>query len=183
MIPLNCAIPPENRKAASLMKTKDIVTCSFLAAILLVVQIMLGFLPNVELVSLLIIIYTLTLGRKTLAVIYLFALFEGLLYGFGIWWVMYLYVWTILYMVVRILRKNNHKLIWAVTSGIFGLSFGALCSLPYAAAGGLGAGIAWWISGIPFDLLHGISNFLVVLLFFTPILSIVQRLIRGDTQP
>lgn len=163
------------------MKTKDIIICSFLAAILLVVQVMLGSLPNVELVSLLIIVYTLSIGRKTLAVIYLFALFEGLLYGFGIWWVMYLYVWTILYLVVRLLRQNNHKLIWAVVSGIFGLFFGLLCALPYAAAGGLGAGIAWWISGIPFDLLHGVSNFFVALVFLPPVLSTVQRLIHTDT--
>lgn len=87
------------------MKTKDIITCSFLAAILLVVQVTLGSLPNVELVSLLIIVYTLTLERKTLAVIYLFALFEGFMYGFGIWWVMYLYVWTILYFVVSFCAK------------------------------------------------------------------------------
>lgn len=52
---------------------KDIAVCAFLAAILFVVQVMLGFLPNIELVSLLVILYTLEFRKKTLWVIYVFA--------------------------------------------------------------------------------------------------------------
>lgn len=158
------------------MKLKNIVICAFLSALLIIVQVSLAFLPNIELVSLLIIIYTLTLKRKTLYIIYTFALIEGLIYGFGIWWFMYLYIWTILYLIVSIFYKNKSVVIWAIISCIYGLAFGLLCSLPYLIFGGIGAAISIWISGIPFDIMHGISNFFVTLILFNPIYSLLKRL-------
>jgi len=77
------------------MKIKDIAIIAMLSAILITVQVTLGFLPNVELVSVLIILYTLVFGRKSLAIIYVFVTVEGFIYGFGLWWFNYLYVWTI----------------------------------------------------------------------------------------
>ena len=152
------------------------IVIAFLAAILVIVQVAFSFLPNIEFVSLLIILYTLVFEKRTVVIIYLFALLEGILYGFGVWWIMYLYVWTILYLLVRIFRKNNSLLLWAVLSGFFGLAFGMLCAVPYAVTGGIGAGIAWWISGIPFDILHGIGNFITVLIFFRPLQYILRKI-------
>ena len=40
------------------MKTREIVTMGILSAILLAAQVSLGFLPNIELVTLLLIVYT-----------------------------------------------------------------------------------------------------------------------------
>lgn len=161
------------------MKTKDIVLCGLLAAVVFVLQVALGFLPNIEPVSILIIVFTLVLGRKTLLIIYTFALLEGIFYGFGIWWVMYLYVWTILYFIVRMMKKNQSVVIWAVVGGGFGLAFGALCAIPYAIAGGIGAGIAWWTAGLLFDIFHGIGNFFIILVLFRPVYSIVNRLVQS----
>lgn len=152
------------------------VLCGLLAAILFVLQVVFGFLPNVEPVTILIIIFTLVLGRKTLVIIYTFALLEGIFYGFGIWWIMYLYVWTILYFIVRLMRKNESVVIWAVVGGGFGLAFGALCAIPYAGAGGIGAGISWWTAGILFDIFHGEGNFFIILILFKPVYNIVSRL-------
>lgn len=158
------------------MKTKDIVLMGMLGTLLFIFQVAFAFLPNIELVSLFIIIYTLRYGSKSVFSIYVFALLEGLLYGFGIWWVMYLYVWTILALVTLIFHKNNSTFFWAIISGIFGLSFGALCSIPYFITGGLGAGIGYWISGIPFDIIHSIGNFVVVLVLFKPLQGLFARL-------
>lgn len=157
------------------MKTREIVTCGFLAAILLVVQVMLSFLPNIELVSLLVIVYTLVFQRKTLVILYTFALLQGLLYGFGIWWIMYLYVWTILYGIVRKFRKNENVILWAIIGGCFGALFGLFCSIPYAVAGGIGAGLAWWAGGLLFDIAHAVGNFFVILLLFKPLYYIVKK--------
>lgn len=161
------------------MKTKDVVLCGLLAALLFVLQVAFGFLPNIEPVTILLIVFTLLLKRKTLVIIYTFALLEGIFYGFGIWWVMYLYVWTILYVIVRMMKKNQSVVVWAVVGGGFGLSFGALCAIPYAITGGIGAGIAWWTSGILFDFLHGIGNFVIILVLFKPIYNIVNRLLQS----
>ena len=161
------------------MKTRDLVIIAMMSAVLLVVQVALSFIPNVELVTLLVIIYTLVLGRKTIFAIYVFALLEGFLYGFGIWWIMYLYVWTILYFIVRIFKKQEETLTWSIIGGFFGLFFGTLCSIPYFFIGGIGAGVAWWASGILFDIIHGVSNFIVILLLYKPCYKIISKCYRS----
>lgn len=163
------------------MKLREIPLLGMLSAILLVVQITLSFVPNVELVSLLIIIYTLVLGKKVFYVISIFIFLEGLFYGFGLWWINYLYIWFILALVTMLLRKETSAIVWALVVGFFGLSFGALCAIPYffmgLASGGLEGGfntaLAYWISGIIFDLVHAISNFLLALVLFKPLYKLI----------
>ena len=76
-----------------------------LAALLFAAQAALAFLPNIELVSLLVILYTLFLGKRVVPVLLVFALLEGLLYGFGLWWVSYLYVWPLLAGLAALLKR------------------------------------------------------------------------------
>lgn len=151
------------------MKTKELITLSFLGALLLVLQVALAPLPNVEVVSLLITLYTLHYRSKVLYIIYLFALLEGCIYGFGIWWLNYLYVWTVLWAITMAFSKNRSMVFWAVIQGFFGLCFGALCAIPYALAGGWYAGFSYWVSGIPFDLIHCVSNVVVTLVLYKPL--------------
>ncbi len=158
------------------MRIKDIVIIGMMSAILIAVQVALNFIPNIELVSLLIILYTLIFGRKAIYIIYVFVALEGFLYGFGLWWINYLYVWTILFFVVLILRKLRSPFLWAVISGFYGLSFGALCSIPYFITGGIPSGFAYWISGIPFDIAHGIGNFAVALVLFYPLYYMLDKI-------
>lgn len=153
----------------------DITRLAMLTAVLLCVQVGLAFLPNIELVTLLIMLYTLIWGRQTLFVIYAFAIIEGILYGFGLWWINYLYVWTLLFAIVTLLKKNSSLMVWTLVSGFFGLCFGALCAIPYFIIGGLGAGVAWWIAGIPYDVIHGIANTIVTFVLFKPIFSLLDR--------
>lgn len=164
------------------MNLKEIPLIGMLSAILLVVQVVIGFIPNVELVSLLIIIYTLVLKKKVLYIISIFVFLQGLIYGFGLWWINYLYVWFILALITYIFRKEISPIIWALISGFFGLAFGILCSIPYFFIGlsggtiesGINMAIAYVISGIPFDLIHGVSNFFVALVLFKPLYKIIN---------
>jgi energy-coupling factor transport system substrate-specific component len=158
------------------MKIKDIALIGIMSAILVAVQVALGFLPNIELVSLLIIVYTLVFGRKTLYIIYVFVAVEGLIHGIGLWWINYLYVWTILFVIAMLLRKQHSPYIWALISGFFGLSFGALCAIPNLFLSGIGSAVSYWIAGIPFDILHGAGNFVVALLLFYPLYQVLDRI-------
>ena len=100
----------------------------------------------------------------------LIALLEGITYGFGIWWFMYLYVWTILWAIVMLLgRQPRSSLFWAIIAAFFGLFFGLLCSFPYLVTGGIAMAFSWWITGIPFDISHCVFNFLIVLVLFRPL--------------
>ena len=165
----------ENKRKKQL-SVYDLALCGLFSAILFVAQVVFAFLPNIEFVTLLIIVYTLVFKKRTILIIYIFALLEGLVYGFGIWWIMYLYVWTILYFIVNVFRKNDSSIGWAVIGGFFGLSYGLLCSIPYAVAGGMNMGIAWWIKGIPFDIIHGIGNFVIILVLFKPIYNMLKKM-------
>lgn len=164
---------------------RRIVILGVLGALLVIVQVSLAFLPNIELVSLLIIVYTLVLGSSVFAPILVFMLVEGLLYGFGLWWLNYLYLWPILAGVVLLLRKQRSPIFWAIFSGGFGLLFGALCAIPYFVIGGPASAFAYWVSGIPFDIAHCMGNIAAALLLFAPCLRILERLVHfsANTQP
>lgn len=152
------------------MRIKDIAIIGMMGAVLVASKATLAFLPNIELVSLLIILCTLNYGWKTIYIIYVFVLTEGLLYGlFTDWWYLYLYAWPILYLIAMLFKKNRSAYFWALISGAFGLSFGALYALLYLFIGGVPTALAKWTSGIPFDITHGIGNFLLVIVLFRPL--------------
>lgn len=156
-------------------KTRRLVTNAFLAGILFVVQVALMHLPNIELVSLLVMLYTLLFGKQIIGILAVFVVLEGILYGFGIWWISYLYIWGILAGGTWLLqRMKMPNWSYAVLSCVFGLSFGFFCAIPYL-SGGIGAALSWWISGIPFDIIHGISNLVIAFLLFRPLGRVLRE--------
>lgn len=154
----------------------QIVTMGLLGAILFVGQLAMSPLPNIEPVTTLIIIYTPIYKKKTFFSIYIFVLLEGLLFGFGIWWISYLYIWSILAAIALSLQKLRSAALWAVVSGLFGLIFGALCAVPYLISGGIGAAFAYWSAGIPYDILHCSGNFALTLILYAPLTRLLKKL-------
>lgn len=150
--------------------SRRVVLCALLAALMTVLQVAMSFLPNIEPVSLLVLAYALVFGRDVFYIVFTFILLEGLLYGFHLWWVSYLYVWPLWAAAVLLMGRRGERppLVWAVASGAFGLSFGGLCALPYL-AGGPYAALSYWIAGIPFDLLHCGGNFFLALALERPL--------------
>lgn len=139
----------------------------------------LAFLPNFELVSLLTILFTLAFGRCVAGALGVFLLLEGLLYGFGLWWVMYLYIWPLLAVLAWLFRWMGRAWQWAVFSGLFGLCFGSLCALAYLPLGGLSMAVTWAIAGLPFDLIHAGANFLLALVLYKPLRGALARISSG----
>lgn len=155
---------------------KDIVLIGMMVAMLEAAKLSLAVIPNVELVSFLIILFTLYFGGKIVYVIGAFVLIEGVMYGFGIWWIMYLYVWPLLALITWLFKKQESMWIFAVISGVFGLLFGALCSIPYFFVGGWQMAFSWWIAGIPYDIIHCISNFIICMVLFVPMRRIMKKI-------
>ena len=163
-----------NKKAV--VAVKDIVLVALMAATLTAVKYALNLIPNVELVSLLLVVYSRAFGAKTLFTIPVFVLVECLQWGFSYWTITYLYIWPILVIACLIFRKQSHPLMWAVISGAFGLFFGLLGSIVQLFIGGPSMAFAWWISGIPWDLVHCVSNFVLCLVLFKPLDIALSRL-------
>ena len=158
------------------LNTKEIALMGILSALLIIGQVALGFLPNIEVVTLLVIAYTLVFGKKVFFIIYIFVLVEGLIYGFGLWWINYLYVWTALCFITLVFRKQTSFVFWSIISGFFGLAFGALCSLPYFFISGPSGAFAYWIAGIPSDITHCIGNVFLCLILFKPLHYILMKI-------
>ena len=154
--------------------TRQLVLMGILTAVLFMGQVFMGFLPNIEIVSLLVILYTLFFDRHVFLIIYVFVLLEGFLYGFGMWWFSYLYLWSILAVITLLFKKNRSVLLWSIISGFFGLSFGALCAIPYFFIGGWRAAFSYWVSGIIFDIPHCIGNFALCLLLCRPLYRLLD---------
>ena len=159
------------------LKAREIVILGLMTAMLLLAQVGMSFLPNIELVSLLIIVYTLVFRKKVLFIIYTFVLLEGLIYGFGTWWISYLYVWTVLAGVTWLLRDMESPLGWAIVNAAFGLLFGALTAIVNLFISGIGGMVSYWIAGIPFDLLHCAGNFATALVLYKPLMLLLRRLL------
>lgn len=143
----------------------------------------LDFLPNVELVTFLFLVFTILRGKKVILVSFAFTFAETLVFGSGIWVVMYLYVWPLEILLVHLLHqrfpKDEEGYWWyCVLAALFGLSFGAFCTVPYWILGGPKTAIAWWIAGIPMDILHGVSNFVLCLVLFRPVMKAARRVLR-----
>lgn len=163
-------------------KTWEIVVMGVLTAVVFTAQVAMGFLPNIELVTLLFILYTLVLGRKVFLIIYVFVFLEGIFYGFGLWWVNYLYVWTVQSIVTLMLRKQTSVFFWSILSGFYGISFGALCAIPYFFMGGPSSAFAYWVSGIAYDIPHCIGNVIVCLLLFKPLYKVLDQVLNKGLQ-
>lgn len=155
---------------------QDLALLGLLTATLTAGKAALSFIPNVEVVSLLIIVYSLVFGPKVLFSVFAFVLLEVFQYGLGIWTVMYLYIWPILSLLTLLFRNIVNPIFWSLLSGIFGFLFGALCTLPYLFIGGPSMMFTWWLSGIPWDITHGISNFFICLILFIPLRALLKKL-------
>lgn len=151
------------------LTTKDVAFIGMAIAIIEVCKIALQGIPNVETTTFWIMMFTMVLGGKMLFVIPAFILIEGCIYGFGLWWVMYIYAWPLLAFIAWLIRKNDSVLLYSIISALFGLFFGALCSIPYFFIGGFAMMFNWWIAGIPFDIMHGIGNFAIMFLLYKPV--------------
>ena len=143
---------------------RRIVLIAAMTAILEVSKFALNAIANVELITLLVILFTRRFGwRLTLASVLLFAGLESLWWGISIWTATYFYVWPI------------SPLMNAVIAGVYGLLFGALCALLTLVTAGPNAALAWWIAGIPYDLVHGLSNFVICLVLYRPLAEALRH--------
>ena len=159
------------------------VIFAMLAAIMFVSKIVMEALPNIHLLGMLTVTYTVVFRKKALIPIYLYVLLNGLYAGFNVWWMPYLYIWTVLWGITMLLPKKMPRaasaIVYPVVCALHGLAFGALYAPAWAiiAKMDLPATLAWIASGLPFDLVHTVGNFCVGLLIL-PLSTILRRLVR-----
>lgn len=166
----------EDAKRKRRISARDIALIGMLVCTMEAGKLALSIVPNVEIVSLMIILYTICFGKKTFYGIIVFVLMECAIWGIGLWTFMYLYIWPLLGIVAYMFRKVDSKWFWSVFAAIFGLLFGPLCSLTYLVIGGHYMAFTWWIAGIPWDIIHSIANFVIMVVLYVPLVRLLRQL-------
>lgn len=161
------------------LNIRETAIFAMLGTIMYLSKIVLEFLPNVHLLAVLTIAYTVVYRQKALYPIYVYVLLLGLMNGFNMWWIPHLYLWTILWGVTMLLPKKMPKvaapIVYIIVAGCHGFLYGALYAPAQAIMFGLDFNgmIAWIIAGLPFDITHGIGNMIGGILI-VPIISVIR---------
>ncbi len=161
------------------LTTKEMAVFSMLGAVMYASKIIMEVAPNIHLLGVFTIAFTVVYGKKALYPIYLYVLMNGAFCGFAAWWIPYLYLWTILWGAVMLLPKKIPEkikpLVYMVICAMHGFLFGTLYAPAQALLYGLSfkAMIAWIVAGLPFDFIHGVSNFFCGILI-VPIISVLR---------
>lgn len=152
-----------------------------LGSLMFVSKLVMEFLPNVHLLGALTMIYTLVYRSRALIPIYLYVFLLGLYSGFGLWWVPYLYLWTILWGITMLLpRKMPPKIaipVYMLVCALHGLAYGTMYAPFQALAFGLSFRqmLAWIAAGFPWDVIHGVGNLVAGVLIY-PLTLVLNKL-------
>ena len=166
------------------MKRKlfELALMPLFGTIMFISKLIMDALPNMHLIAMFIVLFTVLFRVKALIAIYVFVFLTGIYGGFGVWWAPYLYIWTVLWGVVMLLPQNMRPLtastVYIIVCGLHGFLYGVLYAPFQALAFGLdfNGAVAWVIAGLPFDITHGISN-LVAGSLVLPLLVPLKRVL------
>lgn len=160
----------------SKLTLKEIALFGVLGALTFGAKVAMSGLPNIEPVSLMVMLFAVIFGWKALYPVYLYVLMEIMLYGINLWNLNYLYIWAILLVAACFMRPLKNPVWWALLSGLFGLAFGFLCSPVYVFLNGWDFAVRWWLAGLSFDVTHAVGNFVIALVLFVPLRNLLERL-------
>ena len=159
---------------------KEIVVFGMLGALMYASKVIMEVVPNVHLLGVFTIAFTVVYRQKALYPIYIYVFINGIFSGFATWWIPYLYLWTVLWGATMLLPKKMPKkvrpIVYMLVNACHGFLFGTLYAPAQAILFGLDfdAMVAWIIAGLPFDLIHGVSNFFCGMLI-VPIIAILLK--------
>lgn len=161
----------------------EICIFALLGTIMFISKVLMEFLPNIHLLGMFVMVYTLLFRTKALIPIYVYVFLNGIYAGFAIWWIPYLYIWTLLFFATMLLPKKMPKkfaaVVYPIVCGLHGLLFGTL----YAPAQALFFGynlkqtITWIIAGLPWDAVHAVGDVFAGMLVL-PVSEILKKILK-----
>ncbi len=160
------------------LSTRELVLFGMLGALTYASKVIMEAAPNIHLLGVFTIAFTVVYRQKALYPIYTYVFLNGLFSGFSAWWIPYLYLWTVLWGITMLLPKKMPEkikpIVYMVVNACHGFLYGTLYAPAQAIMFGLSfdAMIAWIIAGFPFDFVHGVSNFFCGLLI-VPVIRVL----------
>lgn len=169
------------------LTVRETAIFGMLGALMYASKVIMEVAPNIHLLGVFTIAITVVYRKKALYAIYTYVLLNGIFSGFASWWIPYLYLWTVLWGVTMLLPRKMPKkvrvIVYMLVNACHGFLFGTLYAPAQAILFGLSleAMIAWIIAGLPWDFIHGVSNFFCGMLI-VPIINVLQRLECNERQ-
>ena len=154
---------------------------AMLGAIMYLSKILMEWAPNIHLLAMFTMVFTIVYRVKALIPIYVYVFLNGYFAGFAMWWPPYLYVWTVLWGVTMLLPKKlpaKFAFVYPIICGLHGLAFGVLYAPYNALVCGLNfeQTLAWIAAGFfPFDCIHAIGDFAAGFLVF-PLVKLLRMI-------
>lgn len=168
------------------LTVREMAVFSMLGALMFASKMLMEVAPNIHLLGVFTIAFTVVYRAKALYPIYIYVLINGLFAGFATWWIPYLYVWAVLWGITMLLPKKMPKpvavVVYSVVNALHGYGFGILYAPAQALLFGLNfkGMLAWIVAGFPFDVIHGTSN-LICGLLIVPVVLVLRQLEKSTT--
>ncbi len=172
-----------NRRAQ--LATTYIVRVAFMSALLTALKFALSFVPNVEVVTLLILVYGACFGLAyALPATLIFCAVEVAIYGVGSWVLLYFVYWPLLALFASLFLKGGRLPLAMVFAVLGSVLFGVLsaccdtlfCVTYFVGDQGAKYWVAYYLRGVVFDIIHVVSNFAVVLFLYRPLTMVCKKL-------
>ena len=162
------------------LTVRETAVFAMLGALMYASKMIMELAPNIHLLGAFTVAFTVVYRKKALYPIYVFVFLIGLMNGFSTWWLPYLYIWAVLWGAVMLLPRNVPEkwrpLLYMAVSAAHGYLYGILYAPAQAVLFGLDFDgmITWIIAGLPYDMIHGTSNFLCGVIIY-PLVKLLLR--------
>ena len=167
------------------LTVREVTIFAMLGGVMYASKLIMEFAPNIHLLGVFTIAFTVVYRKKALYPIYTYVLLNGMFCGFATWWIPYLYLWTVLWGVIMVLPRNMSKkvqtIVYMIVCALHGFLFGTLYAPAQAILYGLDLKgmVAWIVAGLPWDFVHGVSNFFCGILVM-PLVSVLRLAQKND---
>lgn len=151
--------------------TESIVLLVILIATASIGRLILISIPSVNLQSFIVIMVGIVFGKKEGFIVgYLSALVTAMILGIGPWVVFQMIGWGLMGLTAGLIAEKLDNIVFRVAFGLaWGLLYGWIADLSgifYLGSINLGSVLGLFISSFPFDMLHGVSNAVLLAVFY-----------------
>ncbi|MEK4152893.1 ECF transporter S component [Carnobacterium sp. FSL E2-0243] len=169
----------DNNTISSRFTVRRIAFLALMVALCQVSRMIFQFLPNVQPVTVILILLTLHLGIwDGIFVATLSILTSNLMLGMGVWTIAQIVSFVMIVLLTGlVIRPYIHKipfLVMVFYCGLMGFFYGFIISLVQAPFFGIQAFWPYFLAGVPFDAMHAIGNsgfYFILAPILTPLLK------------
>ncbi len=159
----------------------EITIFGMLGGVMYASKVIMEVLPNIHLLGMFTMTFALVYRVKGLVPLYVYILLNGMFSGFALWWIPYLYIWTILWGITMLLPKNMPdkicRIVYPIICSLHGLAFGTLYAPMQAILFHLSFKqmLVWIAVGFPYDCVHAVGNLVAGALVF-PLAKLLRKI-------